>query len=174
MRRIGKRVRLYPHTDKVTIVIVLWYVQFFYQKTKTHSPYLKEWVHLSDNLGRHISFCSEGLSGSLLLLGISLPFGLSSYPLCHSRHQIIAFLELIVKSNKTYKQCPCLFTHKNLLCFSHRLVEKVVIMGIWSLCPMSGHSSLYGRLELRQDSSSLFNFPKNFPPTLWQFHEHSC
>ena len=33
-----------------------------------------------DNLGRHISFCSEGLSASLLLLGIVCLLG---YPLIH-------------------------------------------------------------------------------------------
>jgi len=68
----------------------------------------------ADSLGSYISFCSEGLSTSLLLSRIlCLPgYPLNSLCLCHSNHQIIVLPQLIVKSNRTHKQCPYFFTRR--------------------------------------------------------------
>jgi len=65
-----------------------------------------------DNLRRHISFCSEGLSGSLLLLGISLPF--VGYPLidCVTQdNNIIVLLGRIVKFGAEFMSQMRLWAH---------------------------------------------------------------
>ena len=55
------------------------------------------------------------------------PSWLSSYGLHQWRYgNYSIFLELFVKSNRTYEQYSCLFIHKTLLYFFHHLVEKAV------------------------------------------------
>jgi len=71
-----------------------------------------------DNLRRYIDSSSEGLWVDPLQCRIPHLLG---YPLMHYVSQdnhIIAFLERIVKSNRTYKQCPCLFTRRTARFFS--------------------------------------------------------
>jgi len=63
-----------------------------------------------DNPARHIASSSEGSWADPLQSRIPplLGYPLMGYiALCM---KIIAFLEPIVKSNRTYEQCPCLFT----------------------------------------------------------------
>ena len=55
------------------------------------------------------------------------PSWLSSYGLHQWRYgNYSIFLELFVKSNRTYEQYSCLFIHKTLLYFFDHLVEKAV------------------------------------------------
>jgi len=67
------------------------------EKEKTHSLYVERMGSPVDNLGRHISFSSDGLSTSLLLSWIPRLLG---YPLMEYVSQdtaIIAFLGRIIK-----------------------------------------------------------------------------
>ena len=90
---------------------------------KTHSICLKEWVHLSITLvgtfphpqkAFGLAICSLGYLAFLVIL-------LMDY--VAQDIKIVAILEPVVKSNRTYKQCSYLFTHKTLLYFSHHLAE---------------------------------------------------